>query len=479
MASQSPHHLSPSTPPNWLETSLPSDHRAAHTSATSSALGVNRLEDLGNLFNRTVLLRVDANVSPQSDQFEFHPRVKQVASTIDQLTSAGARVIVVSHRTMSPDAPEDEISNKAIVRKLKECFPQLSLRLHFHELHQEERSKNDGGERSYFKRLYTVVKSLPPGQAIFTENIRLFPVEREGRLQTRTRRLATLVDYVINDGFGVGHRGGHFSVDGLARDIPFERKGLGPSALEEWQQVITFARGAAPRSVALVLGGDVGKFESKLKLVINMLKSDRVGLVYLGGVFGTSYLHAHGCDLGRTPVSKNTRALEKLKGLPQRFPDVRFEIPSEYIGVNGKKELTRWSVSTESGHPRITTCQECVALDQSQHDFTTLFDAHQISRVVAVGPLGYYMKKPFHEGTSRNYRSLAAWTMAHHERMLLVGGGNSMEALLDIPEFRSPPTPSIMVSSGGGALLNALAEVFKSIETEHRIETPSIQALRE
>jgi hypothetical protein len=35
-----------------------------------------------------------------------------------------------------------------------------------------------------------------------------------------------------------------------------------------------------------------------------------------------------------------------------------------------------------------------------------------------------------------------------------------------------------MVSSGGGALLNAVAEAFKNVETAHRIETPSIQALR-
>ena len=454
---------------------LPND--APHLEA-SSTLGVNRIEDLGQLFHKIVILRVDANVSPQSDRFEFHPRVKQVASTIEQLTSAGARVIVVSHRSVSADTPPDEISNKAIAEKLQECFPSLSQVLCFHELREQERARSDRGERSYFRRLYAMVKKLPPGQAIFTENIRMFPIEETESFRARTKRLAHMVDYVINDGFGVGHRGGHFSVDGLAREIPFDRKSIGPSALEEWQQVMTFARGALPRSIALILGGDVGKFESKLKLVINMLKSDSIGLVYLGGVFGTSYLHAHGCNLGRTPVSKNARALEKLRGLPAQFPHVRFELPSEYIGLNEAKELTRWAVTSDIEHPRVATCQGCVALDQSQHDFSSLFDTHQISRVVAVGPLGYYMKKPFNEGTLRNYRSLAAWTMEQEDRRLLVGGGNSMEALLDIPEFRSPPTSSIMVSSGGGALLNALAEVLKSIGTEHRIQTPSIQALR-
>jgi phosphoglycerate kinase len=444
----------------------------------SATLGVNRVEDLGSLYNKIVLLRVDANVSPTSDRFELHPRVRQVASTIDQLTGAGARVIVVSHRSSSPDLSTEETSNKAIVEKFKECFPNLSPMVHFHERRTKELNSPDQGERSYFRRLYAKIKKLPVGHAVFTENIRIFPSESSERLEARTRRLARMVDLVINDGFGVGHRGGQFSVDGLAREIPFERKGIGPSALEEWQQVINFARGAAPRSIAVVLGGDVGKFESKLKLVITMLKSDRIGLVYLGGVFGTSYLHAHGCELGRTPVSKNTRALDKLRDLPANFPNVRFELPAEYVGINERKEITRWPVSGDIKHPQVQTCQGCVALDQGTYDFPTLFDTHLISRVVAVGLLGYYTKKPFDEGTTRNYRSLVTWTMADDARMLLVGGGNSMEALLDIPEFRSPPTSSLMVSSGGGALLNALAEVFTSLEEKQPIQTPSIQALR-
>ena len=467
-----------STQTELTEIALPKLPQGSLALDISSNLGVNRIEDLGQLFHKIVILRVDANVSPQSDRFESHPRVRQVASTIQQLTSAGARVIVVSHRSVSSDTPVDEISTKVIAEKFKECFPVLDDVLSFHELREDESTRTDRGERSYFRRLYGMVKNLPPGQAIFTENIRIFPVEKTDSTNTRTRLLAHMVDYVVNDGFGVGHRAGHYSVDGLAREIPFDRKSIGPSALEEWQQVMTFARGCQPRSVALVLGGDVGKFETKLKLVINMLESEQVGLVYLGGVFGTSYLHAHGCELGRTPVSKNAQALEKLRGLPARFPHVRFELPSEYIGVNEAKEITRWAVTPDINHPSVATSPGSLALDQGQHDFTSLFDREEISRVIAVGPLGYYMKKPFHEGTLRNYQQLAHWTMAHKDRMLLVGGGNSIEALLDIPEFRSPPTPSIMVSSGGGALLNAVAEAFKNVETAHRIETPSIQALR-
>ena len=69
--------------------------------------------------------------------------------------------------------------------------------------------------------------------------------------------------------------------------------------------------------------------------------------------------------------------------------------------------------------------------------------------------------KPFDAGTVSAYRSLTHWLEGEENRKLLVGGGNSTEALLKLPEFQNPPTPSIIVPSGAGALLNALAESFK------------------
>jgi phosphoglycerate kinase len=442
-------------------------------------LGVNNLSTLGSLHGKTVVLRVDANVSPQSPLFPFHPRIQQVASTLNLLCMAGARTIVISHRSLGDDSSAEKVSNKEIVHQLRSNFSHLASTLTFHEARDSERLRTSRAERSYFGRLHTTMKELPAGHALFLENIRLFPSEGREKAQWRLNQLTKLVDYLVYDGFGVGHRGGHFSVDGLLRAFPYERKCLGPAALQEWERISSFAQTARPSSVALILGGDVDKFESKLKLVIEMLKTDRVGLVYLGGVFGTSWLHAHGCDLGRTPVSRNARALEKLRELPNRFPNVRFTLPKEYVGLSGSKELCRWTVSPKGTKtPNIHLPPTSIALDQSKCDLSPLLTKREISHVVAVGPLGYYAVKPFDTGTVTAYQSLTRWVQAAENRKLIVGGGNSMEALLDIPEFQTPPTPSMMISSGGGALLNALAEAFKVSGDPSLIQTPSIQALR-
>lgn len=451
----------------------------SETARIGTALGVQSLSDLGSLTNKTVLLRVDANVLPTSELFHYHPRIRQVASTLEQLSRAGARTIVLSHRSLGEEGSSESFSNKEIALRIRKDYPSLSSLLTFHALLERERDRTPRAERSYFRRLHTVVKTLSPGQSIFLENTRLFPSERHERAQGRLKQLTNLVDYIVYDGFGVGHRGGQLSVDGIVRDFPYERKCLGPAAIKEWDQVLSFAKSAPPYSTALILGGDVDKFESKLNLVIEMLKSDRVAFVYLGGVFGTSWLHLHGSELGRTPVSRNARALEKLRELPHRFPQVRFEIPSEFVGVTPSKEIGKWTVSlSKEGAPAIQMPPGSVALDQPERDLSPLFQELNISHVVAVGPLGYYAKKPFDRGTIGTYSALATWAHRGEDRKLLVGGGNSLEALLDIPDFRSPSNQSVMVSSGGGALLNALAEALKARGDASLIQTASIRALR-
>jgi phosphoglycerate kinase len=464
-------HLSSLTPPPGA--------LSAHPQSLSERLAVQTITDLGDLTNKTVLLRVDANVSPASEMFQHHPRIKQVASTLEQLSAAGARTIVMSHRSLGDDSREEETSNGGIVERLRTHFQPLDSTLHFHQATEMERARTLRGERSYFRRLHTLVKELPSGHSIFLENTRLFPSERSEVASGRLKQLSSLADYIVYDGFGVGHRGRQLSVDGLMREFPFERKCLGPAALAEWDQVLSFTATTSPYSVALVLGGDVDKFESKLHLVIEMLKSDRVGLVYLGGVFGTSWLHVHGCDLEKTPVSKNGRALDTLSTLPARFPHIRFELPSEYVGLSPSKELSRWPVlSDKRGHPYLHIPHGGVALDQPARDLAPILNESGISQVVAVGPLGYYSRKPFNTGTVGTYRALAHWAQAGTDRKLLLGGGNSMEALLGIPDFQSPQGPSIMVSSGGGALLNAVAEAFKTRGEASLIQTPSLRALR-
>ena len=94
-------------------------------------LGIQDLAALGNLHNKKVFLRVDANVSARCDNFKFHPRIRQVVDSIETLRRAGARVIIASHHS-TPDAASFEEKSKAplFLRLIRE-FPILEPSMSF------------------------------------------------------------------------------------------------------------------------------------------------------------------------------------------------------------------------------------------------------------------------------------------------------------------------------------------------------------
>jgi phosphoglycerate kinase len=439
-------------------------------------LGIQDLAALGNLHNKKVFLRVDANVSARCDNFKFHPRIRQVVDSIETLRRAGARVIIASHHSTPDGASFEEKSKAPLFLRLIREFPILEPSMSFLSLHTKEVRAHGIDERRYFQRALAQLDRSKPGEAIFLENIRLLPIEKRKVPDDLPRTIAESFDFVVNDAFGVGHRFGQFSVDGIAQYLPVERKAIGPSALNEWRSVFNFVRDATPRSIAIVLGGDTDKFGTKLLLLNELLTGDRVGLVYLGGVFGTTYLHACGGSLGLTPISGDPIHHALLTRLPSMYPGVRFDLPNELSGLDDRGTVSQWKLGIRSGLPYLELPNRCMALDQSPHDLAQTFSRAGISRVLAVGPLGYYVRQPFQTGTIETYRALARWAAHGEDRRLLVGGGNSVEALLAVEEFRDTTSPNVTLSSGGGALLNAVAGV---LNTPHAIQTPAIKAFRE
>lgn len=454
---------------------LPATTRLSPHEQVCALLGVRDLQSLGHLHNKKVFLRVDANVSSGCQDFAFHPRIRQVAQTLSILLRAGARVIVTSHHSTDDGAPLAETSKQGVFDAFVRNFPTLGASMQFLPFQSREILTDGIHEQHYVKRALARLEKTSPGEALVLENIRLLPLERRGRADDLPKQIAESFDFVVNDAFGVGHRYGQFSVDGISQYLPFERKAIGPAALEEWTSVYSFASDAPKGSIGVVLGGNADKFGTKLLLLHELLKSDRIGLVYLGGVFATTYLHAQGSHLATTPISGDPVHHKILAELPTAYPNVRFELPNELRGIDSLTNSQQWKLGTRNGHPYLDLPRGSMALDQAPHDLTQAFARTNISRVLAVGPLGYYIRKAFAVGTVETYRALANWAAAREDRRLLVGGGNSLESLLGISEYREPLAPHVTLSSGGGALLNAVAGV---LNTPNAIQMPAIKALR-
>ena len=441
-----------------------------------SALGVNSIRNLGTLEGKRVFLRVDANVSPDAKHLDQHPRVKQIAAVVGQLLQANCKVLISTHRSGSSGESISDRSAESVFKSLQREVSALENQATFIKLRPSEISQGKVREGRYFTRVFRAFEQLPNGQALFIENVRLFPSEKS--LSFNTARLKAAFDLVVNDGFGVGHRADQFSVDGIPQIFAKHKKALGPGAIAEWGKLLEFVNGAKDRSIGLVLGGDHEKFGTKLLLLGRILESQKIGLVYLGGLFGTTFLAANGAKLGKTPISSDQIHQNKLNELVRKFPEVRFLVPDGYRGIGSNQQPREWQTVLTGGRGNLRLADNDVALDQYPFRPEIEFSRAGITRVLGVGPLGYYKKDPFGFGTSESYKALSTWVKKDAARMAIFGGGNSLEHLLKEREFHGDEGSGIWLSSGGGALLDGLDQALRYVDKGEQISTPAILALR-
>ena len=80
------------------------------------------IDELGDLRGQRVLLRSDLNVPLDGDVITDDGRVRASVATIQQLTAAGARVVVMAHLGRPKGAPEPKYSLAPAAKRLGELL---------------------------------------------------------------------------------------------------------------------------------------------------------------------------------------------------------------------------------------------------------------------------------------------------------------------------------------------------------------------
>src|SRR3989338_6339236 len=126
--------------------------------------------------NKTILLRVDFNVSLNSDYtISNSARIKQSLPTINYLLKNNNRLIIVSHLGR-PKGIDKKFSLKIVADKLKEYLPDVEVSL----------AKDIGKVKEKKEKV------------IILENIRFFPKEKDYSTLF-AKKLASLSDIYVND----------------------------------------------------------------------------------------------------------------------------------------------------------------------------------------------------------------------------------------------------------------------------------------
>lgn len=225
---------------------------------------------------RRVLVRVDFNVplDPQG-QVADDRRIVEALPTIHHLTTAGARVILMSHLGRPDGRKDARYSLRPVVRRLGTLLGRpVPL------------ADDPGGMRAL-----ELTARLGNGDVMMLENLRFNPGE-EANDPTFAAQLARLGELFVEDAFGTVHRA-HASTVGVPQRLPAFAGLLVEKEVRELSRLVD----EPARPYAVLVGG--AKVADKLPLLESFV--GRADVVLIGGALAFPFLAARGSPPGGAP----------------------------------------------------------------------------------------------------------------------------------------------------------------------------------
>ena len=385
----------------------------------------SRLESLGELRGRRVLVRSDLNVPLDGSTITDDGRVRASVPTIKELADAGARVVVISHLGRPKGEPEARYSLEPVARRLGEL------------LGQDVAFASDTVGPS----AQQTVDALQDGDVAVLENVRFDPAETSKDDDVRgafADRLAQLADCFVSDGFGVVHRK-QASVYDVALRLPHAMGQLVTTEIEVLRKLTVDPE----RPFVVVLGGS--KVSDKLGVIDNLLgKADRL---LIGGGMVFTFLAAQGHEVGKSLLEDDQ--LDTVRSYLSRAEEsgVRIVLPTDIV-VD-----TEFPSGDREPQPRVVPAGEIpsdsLGLDIGPESARAFASQITDGRTVFWnGPMGVFETPAFAEGTR-----VVAEALTEVDGLSVVGGGDSAAA---VRKLGFDEAAFGHISTGGGASLELL-----------------------
>ena len=361
--------------------------------------------------NKTVILRVDFNVSLNQDYtISNDARIRQSLPTINYLLKNKNRLVIISHLGR-PKAIDDKYPLKVVVDKLKEYLPNVDISLAKDV--EEVRTKKE--------------------KIVFLENIRFFPKEKDFST-IFAKQLSSMGDVYVNDAFGVCHRA-DTSVIGPPKFLP----AYGGLLLKKELSMISKITHNPKKPIAAIIGG--AKVSTKVGLINKLMKI--VDYLIIGGGLANTFVNAQGYEIGTSfceyEAVQQARKLLSLAKKGRAF----ILLPVDAIVAKTKNDKEHQTKKINN-----------ISSEESIFDIGPETKA-QIGSILAKaktiiwnGPVGYFENPAFKEGTDFIYYSIAQ----NHEAISIVGGGDTLAAISK-KEYLDKITH---ISTGGGAMLELI-----------------------
>jgi len=383
---------------------------------------MKKIEDLGELRGKRVLVRSDLNVPLDGTTITDDGRIRAAAPTISRLRDAGARVIVTAHLGRPGGKVDPTYSLAPVAVRLAEV------------LGSPVKLANDVVGPS----AQATVAELADGEVALLENIRYEARETskdEAERAAFAAELAALADAYVSDGFGVVHRK-QASVFDVAKLLPSAVGGLVLTEVEALRR----ATESPERPYVVVLGGS--KVSDKLGVIANLLeKADKL---LIGGGMVFTFLAAQGHGVGKSLLEEDQ--LDAVRGYLEtaKAKGVEIVLPTDIVVAE--------AFAADSPHETVAADAipaDKIGLDIGPASAEAFAGAIRAARtIVWNGPMGVFEFEAFAGGTRA-----VAQAMSDSDGFSIVGGGDSAAAVrrlgFDEATFGH-------ISTGGGASLEFL-----------------------
>ena len=376
------------------------------------------LDDVDYIGKR-VLVRVDMNcsVDPESKQITDFSRIEAIQETLRELSRS--KVVLMAHQG-SPGS-DDFIS----LEQHTEILKNLGFNASFVDDIFGEKAKK-------------AISQLKNGEILVLQNVRYFEGElkkappQEVAQEQIVQELYPLFDFFVNDAFGAAHRS-QASIVGFTVVLP----SVAGRLVEKEISTLTAATATDQHPWTLVLGGS--KVEDKVAILDKLLATNRVDNAILGGLVGTLFLIANGkvSETYSKPIKGYESAIETARKLLSKYPD-NIILPED-AAVEREDERLDCTFNEMENLPFLDIGPRTI------DNYVRIIKESAV--VFANGPMGYFEKDTFAEGTSRVLSAIADC-----KGITVVGGGH-MGAMAKKMSLDNKITH---ISTGGGATINFL-----------------------
>lgn len=387
-----------------------------------------------NVTGKRVLVRADLNVPMRDGKVADATRLERLMPTITELSSKGAKVIVLSHF----DRPKGQVVPGMSLKPVAEALGRiLSKPVGF--------APNCIGPEAE-----SAVAQMHDGDILVLENTRFHAGEEKNDPEFAAQ-LAKLGDIYVNDAFSAAHRA-HASTEGVAKHLPSFAGRLMQAELKALEKAL----GNPERPVAAIVAGS--KVSTKLDLLNNLVT--KVDILVIGGAMANTFLAAQGTNVGRSlqeadlhATALHILALAASKGCEIILPqDV---VVAEKFEANAPTSVVKVSEIPPNA----------MALDVGPATVEAFIKRlPEIKTIIWNGPLGAFETKPFDASTNLLAKAIAHATK--DGKVISVGGGGDTVSALKLAGVEHEMT---YLSSAGGAFLEWMeGKVLPGVEALSR-----------